>query len=63
MEQKEMSLKEVLEEIRGTLNGVSLPMSLMESEGSKIFGALNLLRICIDSLKDAPAPEGGDGDV
>lgn len=58
MENKEMTIREALETTKAILDGISVPVALMEQIGAPLKAAADNLAIIIEGIKNAETAEG-----
>lgn len=52
METKEMTVKDVLTDVNKVLNGINIPISMLESIGMPIARAISGISICINAITE-----------
>jgi hypothetical protein len=60
MEEKKMTIEEVLEITVQNLRSITLPVDLCETVGMTIIGSINNLNMCLSAMKAANVPDGGN---
>lgn len=58
MENKEMTVRQALEATKAILDGISVPVALMEQIGAPLKAAVDNMAIMIESIKNAETAEG-----
>lgn len=58
MENKEMTVRQALETTKAILDGISVPVALMEQIGAPLKAAADNLGIIIEGIKNAETAEG-----
>lgn len=52
-----MTVKDVLKDVMDTLNGISIPVSQLDSIGMPVARAINGIKACVDAMEKAEAEE------
>lgn len=58
MENKEMTVRQALETTKAILDGISVPVALMEQIGAPLKAAADNMAIIIEGIKNAETAEG-----
>lgn len=58
MENKEMTVRQALETTKAILDGISVPVALLEQIGAPLKAAADNLAIIIEGIKNAETAEG-----
>lgn len=58
MEQNEMTVRQALEVTKAIMDGISVPVALMEQIGAPLKAAADNLAVIIEGIKNAETAEG-----